>query len=96
MSTIAAADAQIRMVPADLSGMMRNLATLNGADGASSLPLWSLDGSFISFSSNRAGGVGDWDVYVGPIDPMTGADSAARNVTQANTTGFEHSAQWSP
>lgn len=95
-STIAAADAQIRLAKADLSGTVSSLPQANGSDGASSYPTWSVDGAFLSFSSNRAGGEGDWDIYIAPIDPNTGADGAATNVRQANTSAFEHSAQWSP
>ncbi len=95
-STISAADAQLRLVPADNSGMVRSLTTINGTDGASSYATWAVDGSYVSFSSNRSGGLGDWDIYVAPVDPMSGADGAATNVRAANSSGFEHAAQWSP
>lgn len=96
MSTIAATDAQMRLVKTDLSGTTRALTNANGTNGASSYPTWSVDGQFLSFSSNRSGGRGDWDIYIAPIDPVTGADQAAMNVTSANSSAFEHSAQWSP
>jgi Tol biopolymer transport system component len=97
-STIAATDAQIRLVRSDLSGTVLNLPRANGAasDGASSYPTWSVDGAFLSFSSNRSGGRGGWDIYIAPIDPVTGMEGAAMNIQQANTGAFEHSAQWSP
>lgn len=95
-STIAAADARILMVNAMQSAMPLPLNNANSAQGASSYPTWSVDGRFLSYSSNRPGGRGDWDIYLSPVDPVTGADGAAQNMTQANTPGFEHSAQWSP
>jgi hypothetical protein len=94
--TIAAADAQLRLIPATQSGSPSLLPNANVAGTASSYPTWSVDGRFLSFSSNRPGGAGDWDIYLAPIDPMTGRDGAATNLTQANTPGFEHAAQWSP
>ncbi len=96
MTTIAAPDSQIRLTRADLSGPLLPLNTLNGNNGASSYPTWSVDGSFLSFSSNRSGGQGDWDIYLAPIDPATGAEGAPLNVNDANSPSFEHSAQWSP
>ncbi len=96
MGTISAADATVRMVPAGMSGAVNVLPNLNSSNGASSYPTWSVDGRFMSFSSNRPGGQGDWDIYIAPVDPNTGADSAAMNLIQANTSAFEHSAQWSP
>lgn len=94
--TIAAADSQIRLVNANQSGSPLLLTSANSAGSASSYPTWSVDGAFLSFSSNRAGGAGDWDIYLAPIDPATGADGAAMNLRQANTPSFEHAAQWSP
>lgn len=96
MSTIAAADARILLADTVASGMPLTLNNANSTQGASSYPTWSVDGRFLSFSSNRPGGAGDWDIYLTPIDPMSGADGAAQNLRQANTSGFEHSAQWSP
>lgn len=96
VSTIAATDAQIRMIRSDYVGGVMPMSNVNGNNGASSYPTWSVDGSFLSFSSNRTGGAGDWDIYIAPIDPATGVDGSALNVIQANTSSFEHSAQWSP
>ena len=98
MSTIAAPDAVLKLIAADNSGTVSNLPNANHmpGDGASSYPTWAVDGTFLSFASNRSGGAGDWDIYIAPIDPMTGADGAATNLTDANTPGFEHGAQWSP
>lgn len=95
-STIAAPDAVLRMASSANNGTILPLSNANSAGSASSYPTWSVDGQFISFSSNRSGGQGDWDIYLAPIDPMTGADSAATNLTVANSSAFEHSAQWSP
>lgn len=95
-STIAAADAVVLLAAAANNNTILPLNNLNSPGSASSYPTWSVDGQFLSFSSNRAGGQGDWDIYLAPIDPMTGADSAATNLTAANSPAFEHSAQWSP
>jgi hypothetical protein len=95
-STYAAPDAQIRLASADNSGQVLMLANANGPAGsATSFPTWSHDGTLISFSSNRPGGAGDYDIWYSPID-MTGNDGAAVNLTQANTPGFDHVARWSP
>ncbi|MFO0727485.1 MAG: choice-of-anchor D domain-containing protein [Myxococcota bacterium] len=96
MGTISASDAMIRMVPASMSGGVMPMNNINATNGASSYPTWAVDGTYMSFSSNRPGGMGDWDIYIAPIDPMTGADSAPSNLSQANTSAFEHAAQWSP
>lgn len=95
-TTYAAADAQVRIVKSDQSGTVKSLSTINGGGGATSFPTWSLDGTYLGFSSNRTGGMGDWDVYVAPIDPVSGVDGAPTNVANANSAGFEHGAQWSP
>lgn len=96
LTTYAAPDAQVRIVKADNSGTVKQLSSINGGGGATSFPTWSLDGAYLGFSSNRAGGRGDWDLYVAPIDPISGTDGAPTNVSNANTEGFEHAAQWSP
>lgn len=96
LGTLAAADATIRMVSADNSGTVLDLPALNAGDGANSYSTWSVNGEFMSFSSNRSGGAGDWDIYISEIDPVTGDASAAVNLTVANGPGFDHSAQWSP
>lgn len=95
-SSIAATDARLRLVKSDMSGTVLGLPQINGNQGAASYPTWSVDGAFLSFSSNRPGGAGGWDIYVAPVDQVSGADSPAVNVRQANTPAFEHSAQWSP
>ncbi|MEW5849370.1 MAG: choice-of-anchor D domain-containing protein [Myxococcota bacterium] len=95
-SSVAAADAQIRMVRTDASATLLTLNAINGSNGANSYATWARDGTFLSFSSNRVGGAGDWDIYLAGIDPITGADQAAENLTDLNTSAFEHSAQWSP
>jgi Tol biopolymer transport system component len=100
-STIAATDARLRLVRADLSGTVLALDGVNGSDGASSYPTWSVDGSFLSFSSNRSGGAGDWDIWIVGVEPTTGATATPMNlndfeVGEINTADFEHAAQWSP
>lgn len=92
--TFSADDAQIRLVKADGSQLLQ-LSNLNGTVGASSYPSWSSDGTYLSFSSNRPGGAGDWDVYIAPIDPVTGVDGMPTNVTAVNTSKFEHGVEWS-
>ncbi len=96
--TIAATDAVLELADASGTNLITSLPNANSApgDGASSFPTWAVDGSFISFASNRAGGAGDWDIYLAPIDPVTGADGPATPLTAANTAAFEHGAQWSP
>jgi len=95
-STYAATDARISLVAADNSGAAPNLGALNGGGGGSSFPTWSHDGAFLSFSSNRAGGLGDWDIWFAPIDPLTGVPGGAMNLREANTNEFDHVARWSP
>ena len=56
-------------------------------------PVWSPDGAKLAFSSDASG---NWDIWVAPLDPITGVDGPARNVTDLNTSDFEHAAQWSP
>lgn len=95
-SSYAATDAQIKVVAADNSGRGPNLGALNGTMGANSFPTWSHDGAYLSFSSNRPGGLGDWDLWFAPVDPMTAVPGAATNLREANTAGFDHVARWSP
>lgn len=96
--TISAADARIRLVSSRNDGTVLDLPTLNGGanGGANSYPTWSVNGQYLSFSSNRAGGAGDWDIYLSTIDAATGADGPAMNLQEANSAGFDHAAQWSP
>ncbi|MFO0726568.1 MAG: choice-of-anchor D domain-containing protein [Myxococcota bacterium] len=93
-STISATDARIELVAVDGSGTREALPALNA--GASSYPVWSLDGRYLSFSSNRPGGAGSWDVYFAPLSTRTGTAGAALPVPGLNTASFEHAAQWSP
>lgn len=93
-TTYAAADAQIRLVRADGSGTVSDLALANDLNAASSYPTWSLDGRILSFSSNRTGGVGDWDVYATFVDDANGATSAAQIIQNVNTPSFDHVAVW--
>ncbi len=95
--TISAPDATVKLVAADQSGMVLDLPALNCAPGTcgSSFPTWSLDGEFLSFSSNRPGGAGGWDMYISDIDPISGAAMPPFNIVEANTPMFEHAARWS-
>ena len=93
VTTYAAADAEVRLVRADQSGVVELLSAVN-AGGASSYPTWSLDGRALSFSSNRAGGLGDWDVYLSFIDQLTGQGRPAQALTAVNTSDFDHLAVW--
>ncbi len=93
-TTYAAADAQIRLVRANGSGGVAELPLANDLSGASSYPTWSLDGRILSFSSNRSGGVGDWDVYATFIDDANGSSSAAQLIQNVNTPSFDHIAVW--
>jgi Tol biopolymer transport system component len=94
--TISAPDARVRLVSADGRSHV-SLTPANGAgDGGSSYPTWSADGRFLSFASNRSGGRGSWDLYLTPVDPVTGAAAAASNIEALNTPDFEHAVHWSP
>lgn len=93
---ISAPDARLRLIAADRSGTVMSLDQLNDTAGASSYPTWSVNGQFISFASNRAGGSGGWDLYLAPIDQVAGTDGAPSPLRQYNTANFEHAVQWSP
>lgn len=95
-STVAATDAKIFLAPSDNTGPLVTLAAFNTPDGPSSYTTWSVDGSFLSFSSIRPGGQGDWDIYFGRVDPFSGAASELQPFSEINTADFEHAAQWSP
>ncbi len=95
ISTHAAGDAKLRLVRADQSGAVMTLDALNG-QSANSYPSWSLDGRAISFSSNRTGGLGGWDIYVARTDPLTGMVAWVAPLTLANSPVFDHGAVWSP
>ncbi|MCK6547212.1 choice-of-anchor D domain-containing protein [Myxococcota bacterium] len=95
--TLGAADGEIWMAPTNQSGVTLRMPNANCQPGtcASSFPTWSLDGRYLSFSSNRAGTFGGWDLYIAPVDPQTGADSPAQNIVEANSPNFQHAARWS-
>jgi Tol biopolymer transport system component len=94
--TFSARDSHVQLVAADQSGTVLPLPNLNGFDGASTYPGWSIDGSLLSFTSNRATGVGGWDIWFAPIDPITGADGMPVDLSQANSTGYDALPRWSP
>ncbi|MEQ8279583.1 MAG: choice-of-anchor D domain-containing protein [Deltaproteobacteria bacterium] len=93
-TTYAAADATIRLVRANQSGTVATLPFANDITGASSYPTWSLDGRILSFSSNRSGGLGDWDVYAAFVDDANGTSSSAVPIQNINTPSFDHIAIW--
>jgi hypothetical protein len=94
--TYAANDAKIHLASSDNSGHVVDLPNANGSTGAS-FPTWSADGSLLSFSCPPSrGGAGDWDIWYVPIDSSTGVDGPAVNLMQANSSGFDHIARWSP
>ena len=81
----------------DGSGTVLDLPMVNCAVNScgSSFPTWSNDGEYLSFSSNRGGGAGSWDLYISDIDPVTGDAMPPFNIVEANTPMFEHAARWS-
>jgi hypothetical protein len=93
--TYGAANSVIRLASADNSGTVAQLPMANQG-GAASFPTWSADGTLLSFSSNRPGSVGDWDIWYVPINSATGVEGAPVNLMQANTPNFDHVARWSP
>lgn len=95
-TTISARDARIELIATDGSGTVLTLPQVNAGDGGSSYPQWSLDGRYLSFSSNRSGGAGSWDVYYATAHTLTGTVGVPQLVPGANSAGFEHAAQWSP
>lgn len=94
--TVSVPDARVQLVRADNSGTVLTLPLLNTASGATSFPTWAVDGTYLSFSSNRPGGAGGWDIYIAPIDPVSGTEGMPRNLAEVNTAEFEHAAVWSP
>jgi Tol biopolymer transport system component len=92
-TTKSATDSVIKLVTADNTGQIVNLPQLN-ATGPNSWPIWAMDGSFLSFSSTRAGGKGSSDVYFAPVDQNSGADGPATPLTAVNTFNFDHNARW--
>jgi Tol biopolymer transport system component len=95
MGTYAAQDAEIRVVASNQSGTVLNPPMLNSPGFPSSFPTWSHDGQFLSFSSERTGGLGSWDIWFVAFDPVTGNMGMPMDLMPANTSGFEHLAQWS-
>jgi hypothetical protein len=96
MSSLGAQDARLEVVAADGSGTLLTYPEVNLPGSAHSYPTWSVDGRYLSFSSNRPGGAGSWDVYLVPFDPATGAVGAVRPIEGLNNADYQHAAQWSP
>lgn len=95
-TTAGARDAQLRLIDLAQPGAVNRLPGLNR--GASSFPTWSLDGRFLSFSSNRDAAEDrpvDWDIFVASFDPLSGATGAPISLQGANGPQFEHAAVWS-
>ncbi len=95
-SSISAPDARLEVVAADGSGLVLTYPEVNLPGAPNSHPTWSVDGRYLSFSSKRAGGAGDWDVYLVSFDPQTGAVGPVTPIAELNTPDFQHAAQWSP
>jgi Tol biopolymer transport system component len=91
-TTRAAKDSVIKLVEV-ATGTIKNLPQLNAA-GPNSWPTWSRDGMYLSFSSTRTGGQGSADVYIAPVNQMTGVDGPATALTIVNTTNYDHVARW--
>lgn len=95
-SSIVAEDARIHVVAVDGGTTELTYPELNGEGRPNSYPQWSRDGRMLSFSSNRPGGKGSWDIYLVDFDAETGAISGLRNVEALNDAAFQHVVQWSP
>ncbi|MCC7386196.1 MAG: choice-of-anchor D domain-containing protein [Deltaproteobacteria bacterium] len=93
-TTVSASDGRLALAAAGNTGVVLPMLAANG--GSSSYARWSRDGRYLSFASNRPGGVGGWDLYVAPIDPISGADGRAINLRDINSPDAEHLADWSP
>lgn len=78
--------------PRDPENIFHEVAGTNGAR----FPRFSFDGKWLSFASDRAGGQGDFDLWMVPFDPVAGAPTgAAFNLTVANSPASERAAYWS-
>jgi Tol biopolymer transport system component len=69
-------------------GTATAVSELNGAYAGS--PVLSADGTTIFFISDRAGGVGGVDIWTATRAAATGTFGAITNVTELNSTDFEH------
>ena len=92
-STRSAKDSVIRLVEVS-SGTISLLPQLNAAL-PNSWPTWSKDGKLLSFSSTRSGGKGSADIYYAPVDQDTGVDQPAVNMSNVNTSDYDHISRWS-
>ena len=97
-TTISAPDSEIHLVKADQSGATVLLPRINNPpDGVPARwATWRLDGNYLSFSSKRLGGEGDWDLYLAPINSSTGVEGDPINMSDINTTALEHGPLLSP
>ncbi len=91
-TTRSASDSVIKLVDT-MNGQVLPLPQLN-AQIPNSWPTWARDGSFLSFSSTRGGGLGSADVYFAPVNQLTGIDGPAQPLTLVNTANFDHIARW--
>lgn len=95
-TTYSAADAELRLVKSDGSGVVRALPMINAIGASRSYPAWSLDGNYLGFSVSTNLDRYDWDIYLAPIDPESGIEMGeATAIEGANTAGFEHGVEWS-
>lgn len=96
-TTYSASDAHLVLVATDGSGTVRDLPAINALGASRAYPTWSLDGRWLGFSTSLNGGRNDWDLYVAPIEPLTGLEAGPpAPLSDANDTGFEHGLTWSP
>lgn len=93
-STRSAKDSVIRLVEV-ATGTISMLPQLNAA-GPNSWPTWSKDGMWLSFSSTRGGGKGSADIYYAPVNQNTGIDGPAVNMSNVNTSDYDHISRWAP
>ncbi len=91
-STRSAPDSEVRLVEV-ATGSILTLPQLNAA-GPNSWPTWSKDGLLLSFSSTRSGGKGSADIYYAPVDQNSGVDGPAVNMSNVNTSDYDHISRW--
>ena len=92
-STRSAPDSLVQLVEV-ATGQILKLPLLN-AQGPNSWPTWSKDGRLLSFSSTRGGGKGSADIYYAPVDQSSGVDGAAVNMSNVNSSDYDHISRWS-
>ncbi|MFQ6098258.1 MAG: TolB family protein [Armatimonadota bacterium] len=97
LDTFAPSDAQVRLVAANGSGVVKTLPNLNGPtpNVGNTWPTWSPNGDAIAFSSRRGGGSAD--LYVAAVSQVSGVDGPAQLLPRVNTQDkHELKFEWSP